>query len=310
MNEPKAEKALKALGRGRPERGFTMIETLIVIAIVFIVMCLAFIGVTEARASMRFQGSVREFSNYLTRARNDAIRRHATGAAGEAEMPRIEIIDATRYRVRMDFDGNGIVAERVFMLEPGVTFTTEPGTSVTFTWRGGISGYVEDVVFTITHPKLSEPNNQATITIAAAGDIAMNRDISFPEITATPDPSGDLASSGIPPTPAPAPPSTPPILPPLPTTDLPPLPAPLPVPPAPLPVPPLPVPPVPLPAPPPAPPAPPAPPTPPTPPTPAPAPPGGTVTYCTSKQTVGDKGCVCKPGQIIVSGKCVTPRKI
>jgi Tfp pilus assembly protein FimT len=66
---------------GRGEAGFSIIQLVIVVAVVAITITFAVIGIANARASYRVQNSARRFASHIERARTDAIRRHATARA-------------------------------------------------------------------------------------------------------------------------------------------------------------------------------------------------------------------------------------
>jgi Tfp pilus assembly protein FimT len=105
------------------ERGFSLIEMVVTIGVIFIVVGFAALGITRARASMRLQNSARIFAGNLEKARIDAIRRRSAA--------QVDIASSTAYDVTMDFNGNGTTTTRRYYLESGVNFTDSTGATMT-----------------------------------------------------------------------------------------------------------------------------------------------------------------------------------
>src|SRR6266436_1418881 len=116
-------------GKRNTERGFSLIQLLIVVAIVSVVTSVAVLGITSARKSFRLSNSARQFAGYVERARADAVRRHSTAS--------MQMLDTRSYSITMDFGGSGTPSTKAFSLENDVIFTTTLRT-VTFDWRGRI----------------------------------------------------------------------------------------------------------------------------------------------------------------------------
>src|SRR5437762_123674 len=83
----------------RDERGFTILQILIALAIMSVISVFAILGLTKAKANLRLQNSVRQLSSYLEKARLDATKRHDTSS--------VVFTDASTYVVTMDF-GSGV----------------------------------------------------------------------------------------------------------------------------------------------------------------------------------------------------------
>src|ERR1041385_68466 len=115
----------------RDERGFTILQTLIALAVMGVICGFAVIGLASAKASLRLQNSVRQLSAYLEKARLDAIRRHGASS--------LVFSDTGTYVVTMDFDGSGTVSTRTIPFEQGVSVISTPLPSVNFNWRGRTS---------------------------------------------------------------------------------------------------------------------------------------------------------------------------
>lgn len=122
------------------ERGFSLLELILILAVIGIVSGFAYVRLAAAREVMRVTNSSREFTSFVQKARLDSIRRHATTAAAKAT---VVVNNATTYTVTGDFDGNG-VTDSLRQLQQGVTFsaTASNGSAVTlpitltFDWRG------------------------------------------------------------------------------------------------------------------------------------------------------------------------------
>jgi len=53
----------------RYQRGFSVLELIVILAIVSVISAFAIIGITKARAAISLQNSVRQFASYVERAR-------------------------------------------------------------------------------------------------------------------------------------------------------------------------------------------------------------------------------------------------
>ena len=172
------------------QQGFTLIQMIIIVALVSIVTTFGAIGIVSARAHMRLASSARQFSTRAEKARADSVRRHGMGGA----MANLRLLSTTSYTVTMDFDGNGVIDgydTQTFNLENGVTFAPGfVGTTITFDWRGrSITGQVT--------PTMSLADGSTTlITISGAGDITLDIDSfpdgSIPDVVLNGDPTGDI----------------------------------------------------------------------------------------------------------------------
>src|SRR6476620_1416627 len=87
------------------QRGFTLLQVIIVVALISIITAFGTVGVVKGRASMRLAGSARTFAGLAEKARSDSVRRHAMGGA----MSNMQLPTTTSYSVTMDFDTNGVL---------------------------------------------------------------------------------------------------------------------------------------------------------------------------------------------------------
>ncbi|HYU99331.1 MAG TPA: hypothetical protein VE977_10915 [Pyrinomonadaceae bacterium] len=176
------------LGQG----GFTLLQVIVVLALIGILTAFGTIGVVKGRAHMRLAGSARTFAGLAEKARADSVRRHAMGAA----MSNMQLLTTTSYRVTLDFDTNGVLDgsdTRTFNLDTNITFDPNfVGTSISFDWRGrSVTGQVTPVLV------LSGPaDGRAIITISGSGDITMDGegfpDTSIPDVALNGNPTGDI----------------------------------------------------------------------------------------------------------------------
>src|SRR5437868_3364486 len=121
----------------RGERGVSILEIVIVVAMISIVTSFAVMQIGAAQRAMRLTNSAREFLGWLEKARLDSLRRHAIS---NVEMASITINNNNTYTVTIDQNGDGT-------LDPGRTITipnthgarfsgvTIPST-IYYNWRG------------------------------------------------------------------------------------------------------------------------------------------------------------------------------
>src|ERR687886_496762 len=93
----------KACGRGG-ERGASILEILIVIAMISVVAGFAIMQIATAQRSMRLTNAARELMSWFDKARLDSLRRHPLS---NSEMASVTITGANTYTVTIDRDGDG-----------------------------------------------------------------------------------------------------------------------------------------------------------------------------------------------------------
>ena len=159
----------KSVKTGKNDRGYSLLQLLITVAVIAIAVTFALMGITKARASLRLSNSARQFAVYAERARADAVRRHGVTI--------LQQVDGSTYSVTMDFDGTGTVATQNFTTESGVSVNF-PRT-VTFDWRGRTP--VE------TSIGFSNESGSSNVAITGSGDVTVGAEIfhdgSIPPIT-------------------------------------------------------------------------------------------------------------------------------
>ena len=189
------------------QRGFTLTQMIITLAIIAVVSTGGVLGIRTARAEFRLQNSARLFATYVEKARADSIRRHAT--TGQESYVETFGPGSTTYAVTMDY-GSGVIETRNFDLESGLSFATA-AKRVTFDWRGRIT---EAWVFQVRSEYL---DRNLPVDVSGSGDITVGEQ-HFPDQLIPPveiaEVTGDVDSTSTPTptaTPTPDPSATPPI---------------------------------------------------------------------------------------------------
>src|SRR6266850_1357962 len=147
----------------RDASGFTLIQLVIVFAIIAIVSSFALLGINSTRATLRLQNSVRQLGAYLEKARLDAIKRHDNSS--------VVFTSPSTYDVTMDFSGSGTVTTRSIPFDNGITVFSTPLPSVNFNWRGRISAC------TLTFAVRNIGGEQSNVDVSDAGDVTINSNV-------------------------------------------------------------------------------------------------------------------------------------
>ena len=116
--------------------GFTVLELLIVVAMISVTTGFVVMQIARARRLMIRDNAAQELVAYLEKARVDSVRRRP---ATTAQMAQVTILNATFYSVATDSTGDGnLDAPQVITLPPDATLQFEapyPRT-IYFNWRG------------------------------------------------------------------------------------------------------------------------------------------------------------------------------
>jgi len=185
MKERKSSSGEGKCTRSNGQGGSTLVQLLIVVAVIGIVSAFALINLTSARATFRLQNSVRQLGSYLEKARVDAVRRHGSST--------VQFTSPTSYTVTMDFDNTGVPASRDFNFEQDVQIASADLPNITFNWRGRTltSGAACVTTFSVR-------NNQSdglSVDVSGSGDVTVeNQQPTLPNITYT---SGISSSASI-----------------------------------------------------------------------------------------------------------------
>lgn len=190
MDEQKGKSSAKL---PRRDRGFSLLQVVIVIAIIAVITTFGALGITRARASIRLSRAAREYASYIEKARVTSIRKHADGLA---QMASVTINpDLAGYVIKMDLDGDGTLEERTISLPDGVTFGTAE--TIAFDWRGRTWNIVNGITSTNAQVSITLQNSADSITVdvTGSGDVTIDShvfDDSVPNVNLN---VGDLASS-------------------------------------------------------------------------------------------------------------------
>lgn len=186
----------KAPAQTRKHDGFTMVEVVIMAAIISIVTAFGILGVTRARASVRLSGSAREYATYIEKARMHSIRSHADDASERAS---VAIANAKNsYTVTLDLDGDGTMDTRTIPLPSDVTFETVE--TIAFDWRGRTWSTVDGITTANAQVsiRLNNGTDSVSVDVTGSGDITIDSrvfDDAVPNVTLR---VGDLAAGGTP----------------------------------------------------------------------------------------------------------------
>jgi Tfp pilus assembly protein FimT len=174
------------------EAGFSVIDILIVVAVLGVVTSFALVQTTRARKNLTRANEARKFAAYLEKSRLDSIRRRATATA---QMGRITIINASSYSVLMDSDGDGAIDVNVVSMpiDSNVTFNAPFPRTIYFNWRGR----TVDVDGNMTAPNaVTIRNTYGTniINITGAGEASIDTTVTAAPVANSLSPSAVFRS--------------------------------------------------------------------------------------------------------------------
>ena len=161
------------------QRGFSIMQLIVAIAVVSIVSTIAFLGISSARQRIRLTNSSRVLASYVEKARVDSVRRHPMTSD---LMAGIQVLDRTTYRVKMDFDANGTVETRDVTLDSGVVFATDP-IALVFDWRGRLVDLpLTEIKVSIAMQWGTDPNDQRIVDVTRSGDVTIDSDVYLDDV--------------------------------------------------------------------------------------------------------------------------------
>jgi prepilin-type N-terminal cleavage/methylation domain-containing protein len=189
--------------------GFSLIELLFVVALVGVITAFAVIGISRARSDTQLLNAAETLTTYINKGVADAKRRHARGA----DRVRIQILDATSYRVTEDFDADGALENLTVQLPSPARFVYEGvPPSITIDMHGNVAEGL--VVIDLANGN----GTMSQIRVSSVGDASRDEGApAMPPVSSTPT-SVDIKTTVA------LPGSTPPNLDPSPTPALTPLP--------------------------------------------------------------------------------------
>ena len=161
------------------QSGFSMMQLIVTLAVVSIVSGLAVFGIASARQRIRLTNSARMIASWAEKARVDSVRRHPIDPE---QMAGIEVLDKTNYRVKMDFDGDGVMEVKDFKLDDGVEFATDP-IALVFDWRGRLVDLEDtDIKVSIVVQWGNDEEDQRYIDITRSGDVTIDSDVYLDDV--------------------------------------------------------------------------------------------------------------------------------
>ena len=153
------------------QKGFTLLQLMIVVLVIAVIGGMAAIGIVQARGRIRLTNSARMLASYLEKARVDSVRRHAVNFD---DMAGLTVTSATSYQIRMDFDGNGTVETRDINFEDGIEFANNPAPT-RFDWRGRfVTNDPNKTKESFTLQYGSSHWDQRTVDVTRSGDITID----------------------------------------------------------------------------------------------------------------------------------------
>jgi Tfp pilus assembly protein FimT len=161
------------------ERGASIIEILIVIAMTSVVAGFAIIQIAVAQRSMRLTNAARELMGWFEKARLDSLRRHPMS---NGEMASITLASNNTYTVVIDRDGDGTLDQPLTITIPGTNGVSFSGvtipTTVRFNWRGrpvDSSGNLMTLSFSLQDPGGNV--SPVPINLTSSGDTSLGSNV-------------------------------------------------------------------------------------------------------------------------------------
>jgi Tfp pilus assembly protein FimT len=172
--------------------GVSVLELLIVMAMIAVISGFAFMQIARARQLMVRANAAQQLAAYLEKARIDSVRRRPKDTT---EMAQVSIVNANFYSVTIDSDGNGTLnAPQVIRLpaDTDLQFNGSFPRTIYFNWRGRTVDASDNIVTPapITISSASSPADSTTINISDTGQPSIGAAItSSPVINSNPPPS-------------------------------------------------------------------------------------------------------------------------
>jgi Tfp pilus assembly protein FimT len=161
----------------RDERGFSMLQLIIVVAVIGIVSTFALINFRSSKETIKLQNSLRLLASRLEKARVDAVRRHTTTT--------LQFTDPSSYNINMDFNNNGSPVTRTYAFEPGVRVFSGQLPTVTFNWRGATQTAGSSCV--VTFSVVNSIGNILNVDVSGSGDVTVeNNSPQLPSVVYNP----------------------------------------------------------------------------------------------------------------------------
>jgi prepilin-type N-terminal cleavage/methylation domain-containing protein len=166
------------------ERGVSIVEMLIVVAMIGVVTAFAVMQINGAQRAMRLSNSAREFTSWLDKTRLDSVRRHAAAA----DMASVQITSANTYVVTIDQNGDGILDPPRSITFPGTHGATFYGinvpTVIYYNWRGrpvDALGNLLEFSFSLHDAS----GNSSLINLTSTGDASLGDNLNTANVSVT-----------------------------------------------------------------------------------------------------------------------------
>ena len=145
------------------DRGFSILQLIIVVAVIGIVSTFALINFRNSKETIKLQNSIRLLASRLEKARIDAVRRHAT--------TNLQFTSTSSYNLTMDYNNNGVPVTRSYAFDPGVSVTSADLPTVTFNWRGAtlVAGNSCVVTFAVANSR----GDILNVDVSGSGDVTV-----------------------------------------------------------------------------------------------------------------------------------------
>lgn len=177
MKERKQSCSAEAADASRAAHGFSVVELLIVVAMIGVVTTFAVMKIGGAQRAMRVTNSARELMGWLDKARLDSLRRHPMS---NAEMASVTISSANSYSITIDQNGDGTLDPPRVITIPANSGATFSGiavpTTIRFNWRGrpvDAAGNLLNLAFSLRDGS----GNNNPITLTSVGDSSLGESI-------------------------------------------------------------------------------------------------------------------------------------
>jgi prepilin-type N-terminal cleavage/methylation domain-containing protein len=156
------------------QSGFSLIELLIVLAMVFVVTGFMVAEIVQARQNMTRGSVALEFLSYVEKARADSVRRHPDN---EQQMAQISILNKNYYSVLLDSNRDGrLDAPRVISFPAGsnLAFNGPFPRVISFDWRGMTVDADNGVVAPLP-VVISNKYGASTVRVTSSGQASLDR---------------------------------------------------------------------------------------------------------------------------------------
>ena len=145
------------------DRGFSILQMIIVVAIIGIVSTFAVISFSSSKETIKLQNSLRLLAGRLEKARIDAVRRHGT--------TKLQFTSTSSYDLTMDYNNNGVPVTRSYAFDPGVRVASADLPIVEFNWRGATLTAGSSCV--VTFSVINSRGDILNVDVSGSGDVTV-----------------------------------------------------------------------------------------------------------------------------------------